>query len=210
MTPEEKAQEKILLVMREINEQALLVPESDAKPLRSNGVYYHKIKGVEVWFGQGRDLREVRNIIYLLKEKGAIEILDELHNPDGESASRYTLKLAPEFEAVYAEYDSLSKQKTPSKVNHPSFRVHQGVLYRDGCDVVEVFKEDSHEYTALRASLVAPIGDRIDKMSELVDIEWKPLCDAARRVNEKVERRFHVKNFFSIDYKNQAIVRNVD
>lgn len=59
--------------------------------------------------------------------------------------------------------------KDSAVADSPKFRFSNGVLFRDFTDnVLVIKKEDSFEHQLLRFALSAPVGERIDAMSECV------------------------------------------
>jgi hypothetical protein len=94
----------------------------------------------------------------------------------------------------------------------PKFHFKEGVLFRDFCDEIIVIKgENSQEYRLLGAAIKLPASERIDTLTDSIEIdEWRKLYDTARRLNEKIKNTFKINNFFDIDYQNKKLRKTVE
>ena len=89
------------------------------------------------------------------------------------------------------------------------FCFDQGVLFRHGNSGVEKFRESSLEHLILVVAFKEPFGERIDSASHPIECSWESLYQATRRINEKVQERYGVPDFFAIDFGGKHIRRNV-
>lgn len=87
------------------------------------------------------------------------------------------------------------------------FRFSEAILRRDGVDAIEKFAEDSHEHSVMKTAFSSPIGTRIDNATDGIEMDWRKLYDTANRLNDKIERKFGVKGFFKIEFKDKYIER---
>lgn len=131
--------------------------------------------------------------------------LGEFERPSGYLI--YTIRLCqPKFDEVYEKYKEMCFIE---KRGDPQFRFDQGVLFRDGCQEVEKFKEASIEYALIRSAMLNPVGERLEaRSSGLDDYGWESVEGAARRLNDKIFKKFRVSDFFRIDYTDKYLVRN--
>jgi hypothetical protein len=70
--------------------------------------------------------------------------------------------------------------------------------------------ENTKEYRLLDTAIALPVGERIDLVTEYIDMEWRQLYDTARRLNDKIKGLFEIDNFFHIDFQNKKIHRTVE
>jgi hypothetical protein len=102
------------------------------------------------------------------------------------------------------------RQKSDS-ASSPKFHFNQGVLFRDFCNEVLIIKgEDSKEYTLLTVAMFQPVMTRIDAETDDVEMDWRRLYDAARRLNDKIKNVFDIDNFFQLDFENKKLWRVVE
>ena len=138
-------------------------------------------------------------------------------------------RLWPFFEAdieILESYESLKKVnnaiekifgKREKKENNdftqqvPRFYYNQGILHRDFCKEVLIIKgENTQEYRLLDIAFNLPINERIDALTDGVEMKWRQVYDTARRLNEKIKETFKVDNFFEIDFENKKLCRTVE
>lgn len=124
------------------------------------------------------------------------------------------LKDLKELKAEKAKKDGSKKQKTIPKneqTQSPKFRFNQGVMFRDFCNEILIIKgENTQEYRLLDTAIALPIGERIDALTENIEMEWRQLYDTARRLNGKIKDIFKIDNFFQIDFQNKKLHRTVE
>jgi hypothetical protein len=124
------------------------------------------------------------------------------------------LKDLKELKAERVKNDEGKKQESTPKSKptpSPKFRFKQGVLFRDFCnDILIVKGENTKEYRLLDTAIALPVGERIDLVTEYIDMEWRQLYDTARRLNDKIKGLFEIDNFFHIDFQNKKIHRTVE
>jgi len=107
-----------------------------------------------------------------------------------------------------------SRKQKPSQAREllrgsEDFCFDQGVLYRHGNSGVEKFRESSLEHLILVVAFKEPFGERIDSATHPIECSWESLYQATRRINEKVQERYGVPDFFAIDFGGKHIRRNV-
>ena len=104
-------------------------------------------------------------------------------------------------------------EQEPSKTRElrgaEDFCFDQGVLFRHGNSGVEKFRESSLEHLILVVAFKEPFGERIDSATHPIECSWESLYQATRRINEKVQERYGVPDFFAIDFGGKHIRRNV-
>lgn len=124
------------------------------------------------------------------------------------------LKNLKELKAKRAKKDESEKQKTAPKnepTPSPKFRFNQGVLFRDFCNEILIVKgENTKEYRLLDTVIALPVRERIDALTENIEMEWRQLYDTARRLNGKIKDIFKIDNFFQIDFQNKKLHRTVE
>lgn len=109
----------------------------------------------------------------------------------------------------------VKKEKIKSEIKiiekKPEFRFSNGVLFRDYLNNTLIIKnENSNEFQLLRLVFDNPLGERIDTMSDNIDMGFRQIYDTARRLNDKIDKTFNIKDFFDLDYKNKYIKRVVE
>jgi len=103
------------------------------------------------------------------------------------------------------------KEKEIQPTPLPKFRFNQGVLFRDFCnDILMVKGENTKEYRLLDTVVALPARERIDALTENIEMEWRQLYDTARRLNNKIKDIFKIDNFFQIDFQNKKLHRTVE
>jgi hypothetical protein len=103
------------------------------------------------------------------------------------------------------------KSKKANQFKKPKFRFSNGVLFRDFCDETLAIKnENTQEFKLLRLALSLPMGERIDAMTDELDMSFRQIYDTATRLNEKIKNIFGIDAFFLIDSKNKHITRAVE
>jgi hypothetical protein len=120
--------------------------------------------------------------------------------------------IQPKFDELYDKFFKVEIAKKQSKSERKDkFRFIEGVLYRDGMDGILKFFEKDLQYNVLKIAFTKPFGERIDMAVGGLDCEkYKQLYDAARAINEKVDKEFRIKDFFQMDYPSMSIKRNVE
>ena len=62
------------------------------------------------------------------------------------------------------------------------------MLFRDFCNEILIVKgENTKEYRLLDTTIALPIRERIDALTENIEMEWRQLYDTARRLNNKIK-----------------------
>lgn len=109
----------------------------------------------------------------------------------------------------FAEEEKSPDQK--EKTGQQKFRFSNGVLFRDSVDnTLAVKNENTQEYRLLKLALSLPIGERIDAVSDGLEMSFRQIYDTAMRLNEKINKIFGVKDFFVIDSQNKHVIRSVE
>ena len=104
-----------------------------------------------------------------------------------------------------------TKNKDVKAVEMPKFRFSNGVLFRDFCnETLAIKNENSQEYRLLKFTLELPVGERIDALTDELDMTFRQIYDTARRLNEKIKNTFKIDNFFALDSQNKNITRAVE
>src|SRR3989338_4697128 len=151
-----------------------------------------------------------------LQKEGFLELLGSSFFIDtgGFECDIKLLKDLKELKAERTRKDEIKKQKfTPKNEPTPSpkFRFNQGVLFRDFCNEILIVKgENTKEYRLLDTTIALPIRERIDALTENIEMEWRQLYDTARRLNNKIKDIFKIDNFFQIDFQNKKLHRTVE
>jgi hypothetical protein len=103
------------------------------------------------------------------------------------------------------------KGRKSGPASSPKFHFNQGVLFRDFCDEVLIVRsEKSKEHTLLIVAMFQPVMTRIDAETDDVEMDWRRLYDAARRLNDKIKNVFDIENFFQLDFENKKLWRAVE
>ena len=91
------------------------------------------------------------------------------------------------------------------------FRFDQGALFRDFHDKILLIKgENQYKYRLLKIALELPINERIDSLTDNLDLTFRQIYDTARQLNKEIKDIFKIDNFFEIDYSNKYIKRAVE
>jgi len=159
---------------------------------------------------------EVRQIFQKLADEfGVIELLRTPYSMDaviGEDQDVYKLNVPniAKFSALLAKYESESANAKQSDKT-PRFRFDQGVLFRDFCDAILKIKgENTLEYRLVQTALNVHVGEKIDTLTDELEMDWRQLYDTAKRLNEKIKSTFKIDEFFIIDYQNKNIKKTIE
>jgi len=83
----------------------------------------------------------------------------------------------------------------------PSFHFVDGIFYLDHYDGFLKFSENTMEYTILRVAFNEATGYRLDSATDgLEDYLIKQIYDAGVRLNEKINNKFGIDNFFELSF----------
>ena len=149
---------------------------------------------------------EAQTAFDYLMQSGCVHLLK------GSRVSIYRHVFNDLYERVRAAKES-REQVHPSEISEPrdfgAFCFDQGVLFRHGNSGVEKFRESSLEHLILVVAFKEPFGERIDSATHPIECSWESLYQATRRINEKVQERYGVPDFFTIDFGGKHIRRNV-
>jgi len=149
---------------------------------------------------------EVQTAFDYLMQSGCVHLLE------GNRVSVYRHVFNDLYERVRDAKES-RKQVHSSEISKSrdlgDFYFDQGVLFRHGNSGVEKFRESSIEHLILVVAFKEPFGERIDSATHPIECSWESLYQAARRINEKVQERFGVPDFFAVDFGGKHIRRNV-
>lgn len=103
-----------------------------------------------------------------------------------------------------------NKQKT-NDGGSVKFRFSNGVLFRDFSDEVLIFKdENEQEFRVIKTAMNLPINERIDALTDNMELTFRQLYDTARRLNEKIKTTFGRENFFETDSTNKLVRRVIE
>lgn len=93
----------------------------------------------------------------------------------------------------------------------PRFHFKDGAFFRDHSPhIIIIQSEDSLEFKLLNAALLLPVGERLDGISDLLEMHGRQVPDTARALNKKIEEIFGVPSFFETDYPNKSARRLVE
>jgi hypothetical protein len=159
---------------------------------------------------------EIRQIFQKLDDDfGVIELqktpytLDAVFGED-QDVYKFTVPNADKFKKLIDAYEAKSAEKQ-ADMRTPKFRFDQGVLFRDFCDtVLKIGGENTLEYRLVQTALKTPVGEKIDTLTDELEMEWRQLYDTAKRLNDKIKTAFKVDEYFQIDYQNKNIRKTIE
>lgn len=199
-----KTENKVLAVMQAIAETLELSPKGQSMQIDP--------KKLEEFLSKV----EIKRIFQILAdEQGVIEILRAPYSPDP------AMDIAPdacEFKVLdiikFQKYMSELKSKSDdneSETRTPKFHFDQGVMFRDFCDTVLKIKgENTLEYRLVQTALKTPVGEKIDTLTDDLEMDWRQLYDTAKRLNDKIKIAFKISDYFQIDYQNKNIRKTIE
>lgn len=107
------------------------------------------------------------------------------------------------------EFTQNNRQEEAQKT--PKFKFSEGVLFRDFADGVLLFKnENDQEFILIKTAMGLPINEKIDAMTEQIDLKPRQIYDTAKRLNTKIKDTFGINDFFAIDFTNKYVKRVVE
>ncbi len=123
------------------------------------------------------------------------------------------VKIEPEWNSWFQQ-EKNNKANT-IELNYQEFRFAEGVLFRDGVSAVLIFREKTLERDIMETAFTKEIDERIDL--DLFDTEItsdkkrKAFFDTARRINEKISKKFGLKqrDFFVVNHSENALYRAI-
>ena len=62
----------------------------------------------------------------------------------------------------------------------------------------------------MKFTLELPVGERIDALTDELDMTFRQIYDTARRLNEKIKNTFKIDSFFALDSQDKNITRAVE
>src|SRR3989338_3990793 len=226
MTPEEKIKKEINFVVKKIKEEELRTKTN--KPVAYR-IKYHGYKDPNAPLPDNEE-----RILEKLEDFGITKILKKNFIPNDMYILEtlfYIKVLQPNFNEYLNEQliDNTNNDGGTEKINTerggkkqkpvlegepisaPRFRFNQGVLFRDFCNEVLIIKgENTQEYRLLDTTIALPVRERIDVLTENIEMEWRQLYDTARRLNDKIKYLFKIDGFFHIDFQNKKLHRTVE
>lgn len=199
-----KTGNKVLAVMQAIAETLEISPKG--QPMQIDPMI----------FEESLSKVEIKQIFQkLADEQGVIELLRTPYSLDvviGGEQDAYDFKV-PDI-AKFQEYLDELKRKSSDKqadMHTPRFRFDQGVLFRDFSDtVLKIGGENTLEYRLVQTALKTPVGEKIDTLTDELEMEWRQLYDTAKRLNDKIKTVFKVDEFFQIDYQNKNVSKTIE
>lgn len=148
-----------------------------------------------------------------LEKEGWLKLLDATYYTDSDDF-KCDIKLLKDIKELKNERNEQNKQQSQEKKEvlcSQKFRFNQGVLFRDFCDGILIIKgENTQEYRLLQTAIALPVRERIDKITDNIDMNWRQLYDTAGRLNAKIKDIFKVDNFFQTDFPNKNLHRTVE
>ncbi|MBI4117687.1 MAG: hypothetical protein HY453_01230 [Parcubacteria group bacterium] len=159
---------------------------------------------------------EIKQIFQkLADEQGVVELLRTPYSFDvviGEDQDVYKFNLTDigKFQKYLDELKRKSSDKQ-ADTRTPMFRFNQGVLFRDFCDtILKIGGENTFEYRLIQTALRTPVGEKIDTLTDELEMDWRQLYDTAKRLNDKIKSTFKIADFFMIDYQNKNIKKTIE
>ena len=156
----------------------------------------------------GGDHIQIFEVIKALKKEKFLKAHSFWFTPDGE----FEIKI--ELLGDYHPPQKKEESKPPVKIKAEctrKFHFKDGVLFRDHVDAVLIFKnENSLQYKLLNSAFSLPVDERLDGLTDGLDMSGRQIPDTAGEINKKIQDAFGVSGFFETDYPNKSAKRIVE
>lgn len=199
-----KTVNKVLAVMQAIAETLEISPKGQPMQIDPK-IFEESLSKVEIK-QIFQKLADEQSVIELLRTPYSLDVVI------GGEQDVYDFKV-PDI-AKFQEYLDELKRKSSDKqadMRTPRFRFDQGVLFRDFCDtILKIGGENTLEYRLVQTALKTPVGEKIDTLTDELEMEWRQLYDTAKRLNDKIKTAFKVDGFFQIDYQNKNVRKTIE
>lgn len=199
-----KTENKVLAVMQAIAETLEISPKGQPMQIDPKK------------FEESLSKVEIKQIFQkLADEQGVIELLRTPYSFDvviGEDQDVYKFNV-PNIEKLQKYLDELKRKSADKQADMPTprFRFDKGILFRDFCDtVLKIGGENTLEYRLVQTALKTSVGEKIDTLTDELEMEWRQLYDTAKRLNDKIKTAFKVDEFFQIDYQNKNVRKTIE